>query len=227
MHIEPGIVEGAKLVLGYATASAAAIYGGRECARQISADGIAPFLGRCAVTTTIVLALFELLPHPPVGVSEVHLILGSTLFLLFGAGAAAVGLAGGLLIQGLAFAPVDLPQFGMNVTTLLVPLFALAAVSRRIVAAGTPYVDLNYRQVLKMSATYQGGIVAWVAFWASYGQGAAAFTSVATFAVAYLGVLLIEPFIDLAVLRAAKAFHAGGGTGAFAALFQRRLLRAA
>ena len=53
-----------------------------------------------------------------------HLILGSTLLLLFGAGAAAIGLAVGLLIQGLFFAQFDLPQYGMNVTTLLLPLGA-------------------------------------------------------------------------------------------------------
>ena len=61
---------------------------------------------------------FEVLPHHPVGVSEVHLILGSTLLLLFGAGATAIGLAAGLLLQGLLFAQFDLPQYGMNVTTL-------------------------------------------------------------------------------------------------------------
>ncbi len=42
----------------------------------------------------------------PVGVSEVHLILGTTLFLMLGAAPAAIGLAAGLLVQGLFFAPV-------------------------------------------------------------------------------------------------------------------------
>ena len=56
--------------------------------------------------------VFEILPHWPVGVSEVHLILGSTLFLVVGAAPAAIGLAAGLLFQGLFFAPFDLPQFG-------------------------------------------------------------------------------------------------------------------
>ena len=50
-------------------------------------------------------SFFEVFPHEPVGVSEVHLILGSTLLLMFGAGAAAIGLAFGLLVQGLFFAP--------------------------------------------------------------------------------------------------------------------------
>jgi ABC-type Co2+ transport system permease subunit len=40
-----------------------------------------------------------------VGVSEVHLILGTTLLLIFGAAPAAIGLAAGLLVQSLFFAP--------------------------------------------------------------------------------------------------------------------------
>ena len=51
-------------------------------------------------TTALVLTFFQVLPHYPVGISEVHLILGSTLFLLFGAAPTALGLALGLLTQG-------------------------------------------------------------------------------------------------------------------------------
>ena len=51
---------------------------------------------------------------------------------------------------------------------------AVHALARRIVPTSTAYVDLGYAQVLKMSAVYQGGVVAWVAFWAIYGQGVGA-----------------------------------------------------
>src|SRR3546814_15679750 len=88
--------------------------------------GTAALALRSVATTALVFSFFEVLPHYPVGVSEVHLILGSTLFLIFGAGAASIGLAAGLLLQGLFFAPFDLPQYGINVTTLLVPLFAVS-----------------------------------------------------------------------------------------------------
>ena len=46
----------------------------------------------------------------------------------------------------------------MNVTTLLVPLFAVVALADRIVAPGTPYVRLRYGEVLALSAAYQGGV---------------------------------------------------------------------
>ena len=97
-------------------------------------QGITSFAARTLATTGLVFVFFEILPHFPVGVSEVHFILGSTLFLLFGAAPAAFGLAFGLLFQGIFFEPPDLPQYGMNVTTLLVPLFGIQAIATRIIA---------------------------------------------------------------------------------------------
>lgn len=209
MHIEPGLVDGTKIVLSYATGSAALLYTAKltwEALRERKALSV---LVRSAATTALVFCFFELLPHPPVGVSEVHLIFGSTLFLLFGVAPAAIGLALGLLLQGLFFAPFDLPQYGMNVTTLLVPLFALSVLAARLIPPRTSYVELTYRQVLALSTTYQAGIVAWVAFWAIYGGGLSLENAaeVAAFGGAYLLVITIEPLIDLAVLAAAKALH--------------------
>ena len=208
MHIEPGVVEGAKIFLSYATAVGAFGLTAKLARDAIRDNGGATALAlRSLLTTALVFCFFEVLPHHAVGGSEVHLILGSTLLLLFGAGATAVGLAAGLLLQGLLFAPFDLPQYGMNVTTLLVPLWAINVLAKRIVAPGTAYVDLSYKQALALSTAYQGGIVAWVGFWAFYGHG---FTSdnlaaVGSFGLAYMSVILIEPLIDLGVLAAAKA----------------------
>lgn len=221
MHIEPGLVADDKIWLSYATAAGAGAFALRLAWKEIEERGLGSLLGRSAATTALVFAFFEVLPHYPVGVSEVHLILGSTLFLIFGAAPAALGLALGLLIQGLFFAPFDLPQYGMNVTTLLVPLFAVGAVARRVIAPATPYVALRYRQALALSASYQAGVVAWVAFWAFYGQGFTAENAgaIATFGGAYLLVIVVEPLIDLAVLAGAKLIHGLRGSG----LVARRL----
>lgn len=213
MHIEPHIVAGAKIALGYLTAAGSLGFAAASAAKSVRAQGLPAIAARAAMATAVVFASFEVLPHAPVGVSEVHLILGSTLFLILGAGPAAIGLAAGLLLQSLFFAPTDLPQYGMNVTTLLVPLFALHAVARRVIAPATPYVDLRYGQVLALSAAYQGGVVLWVAFWAFYGQGAGVAASVASFGLAYMMVLLIEPLVDLGVLAAAKAMRGLAGSG--------------
>ena len=207
MHIEPGIVTGAKIALSYVTAAGAGVYGAKLAWQSLHERGLPSLAGRSLLTTALAFSFFQILPHFPVGVSEVHFILGSTLFLLFGAAPAAIGLALGLLIQGMLFAPFDLPQYGMNLTTLLVPLFALQALARRIIAPGTAYVDLNYGQALALSTAYQGGVVAWVAFWAIYGQGLAGIGGIATFGAAYMLVVLIEPLVDLAVLAGAKSLR--------------------
>ena len=207
MHIEPGLVTGAKLLLGYATAAGAAGYTAKLSVDFIREKGIVSLALRSIVTTGLVFTFFELLPHFRVGVSEVHFILGSTLFLIFGAAPAAIGLALGLLVQGAFLEPQDIPQFGMNVTTLLVPLFALAPLANRIIRVETPYTELRYAQVLTLSTAYQSGVVLWVAFWALYGGGASLenMAAIGTFAGSYVVVVLIEPVLDVAVLALAKS----------------------
>jgi ABC-type Co2+ transport system permease subunit len=209
MHIEPGLVNEATIVLSYATAAASATYAARLALTDTRLRGAASLAARAGIATVAVFSFFQLLPHTPAGVSEVHLILGSTLFLILGVAPAALGLMAGLLLQGLLFEPVDLPQYGMNVTTLLVPLFALQAVAARFIPAKTAYVDLTYAQTFALSTAYQGGIVAWVAFWAIYGQGFAAanLSQIASFGAAYMLVVLLEPLVDLGVLALAKRTH--------------------
>lgn len=224
MHIEPHIVEGAKIALSLGTAAGVTCYGAKIVWQSLR-ENLLTLAGRAFVATALVFCFFQVLPHYPVGVSEVHFILGSTLFLVLGAAPAAIGLALGLLLQGVFFAPLDLPQYGMNITTLLVPLFALRFVAARIIAPKTAYVDVSYAQALALSVSYQGGIVAWVAFWAFYGQGfgAANIQSVALFGSAYMLVVLIEPLVDLAVLGLAKTVKGRG----IAAFLPARLYQAA
>jgi hypothetical protein len=224
MHIEPGLVDSGKIWLSYVTAAGAGGYAVKLAYEAVRERGVLSLVSRSVAASALVFSFFEVLPHYPVGVSEVHLILGSTLFLIFGMAPAAIGLAAGLLVQGIFFAPFDLPQFGMNVTTLLVPLFALQVVAQKIIAPNTPYVELRYRQALALSTTYQAGIVAWVAFWALYGQGFAVenIAAISTFGGAYMLVIIIEPLADLAVLGAAKALSRLRGS----MLLERRLYEA-
>ena len=85
MHIEPGIVDGAKIVLSYATAAAALAATSVAAVATVRKDGVLSLAVRTVTTSALVFSFFQVLPHYPVGVSEVHLILGSTLFLMFGA----------------------------------------------------------------------------------------------------------------------------------------------
>ncbi len=209
MHIEAGVVSGAKMLLGYSTAVGVLGYSAKLAWENIKENGFVSFLLKTVLATIVVFCCFEVLPHYPVGVSEVHLILGTTIFLIFGVAPAAFGLALGLLIQGVFFAPFDLPQYGINVTTLLASILALNAVIDRIIPKGTPYKDITYSQMLKMSLIWEGSIVSWVAFWAFYGQGFGSenIANILSFGSAYMLVVIIEPLVDMAVLSAVKAFN--------------------
>jgi len=215
MHIEPGMVEGAKMALSYGTAAAAGGWSVKLILDDLKGHNPLSFALRAAIAVVVTFVCFEVLPHYAVGVSEVHVIVGTTLLLLLGAGPAAVGLAGGLAVQSLFFAPSDLPMFTVNVTTLLFPLIAIHAIARRVIPAHKPYVDLNYGDVLKLSLAYQGGIVLWVAFWVVYGQGVGIWSDALAFGAAYMLVVIIEPVIDLGALALAKSLHRFRDSGAF------------
>lgn len=207
MHIETGVVQGAKMVLSYGTAAVSLGIAAKLAVQSLQQSGAFSLIIKTLISTLLVFVFFEVMPHHPIGVSEVHFILGSTLFLILGTVPAAFGLALGLLLQGLFFAPFDLPQYGINVTTLLMPLFAVSFLAQKIIPAKTAYKDIAYKDAFKLSFAYQGGIVAWVAFWALYGQGFGIenLSAVGSFSIAYLGVVLVEPFVDLAVLAGAKS----------------------
>ena len=208
MHIEPGVVQGAKLALSYLTAAGVGLYTIKLAKDTIVKDGLSALAVRSIIAAVLVFSFFQVLPHYPVGVSEVHFIFGSTLFLMFGAAPAAIGLAVGLLVQGVFFAPFDLPQYGMNLTTILFPLFMVGAIGKKIIPEATAYKDITYKQAFALSTAYQGGVVAWVAFWAVYGQGFASnLVEIASFGAAYYAVVLVEPLLDLAILAAAKGLY--------------------
>jgi len=216
MHIEPGVVDGAKIVLGTATGVASIGTVAKLAFDYLKQNGnLMALAGRSVAASAMVFGFFEFLPHPPVGVSEVHLILGTTLFLILGTIPTAIGLIFGLAAQSFLFAPSDIPQLGMNLTTLILPVLAMAALAQRIIPADTPYTEVTYKQAAMLSLVFQGGIIAWVAFWVFYGQGFTAETMVnaGAFASVYIFVVLLEPIIDLGALALAKTFRKFEKTG--------------
>ncbi len=222
MHIEAGVVNGAKMILSYATGTAVIGVGAKLAYENIKDNGLLSYLLKSIISIGLVFTFFEVFPHYPVGVSEVHLILGTTLLMVFGVAPAMTGLALGLLLQGVTVAQFDLPQYGINVTTLLASMLILYGATKKIVPEKIAYKDITYSQMLKMSIIWEGAIVSWVAFWAFYGQG---FTSenihsVLTFGSAYMLVVILEPLIDLAILSAVKAWYKSDSCNI---LFDKRL----
>ena len=226
MHIEAGGVDGAKILLSYVTGAGVIAMTSKLAYDSIKENGSISLILKSIISTIIVFICFQILPHFPVGISEVHLILGTTIFLVFGMAPALIGLALGLLAQGLLFAQFDLPQYGMNVTTLLASMIILDIAVKKIIPKGTAYKDISYSQMLKMSIVWEGAIISWVAFWAFYGQGFSAenIVNVFSFGSAYMVVIIIEPFVDMAILSAVKAFYKEGKN--CTSLFDKRLFKA-
>ncbi|MCK1629230.1 energy-coupling factor ABC transporter permease [Bradyrhizobium sp. 162] len=205
MHIEPGMVTSAKFVLSCATGIAMGCVVAKLVVEAIHERRALSFAVQAIAAAGLVFTLFEFLPHFAVWASEVHLVLGSTLF-PFGAAPAALGLALGLLLQSVLFVPTDLPQYRMNVTTPLMPLFAIKALAKRLIPSKAAYRDLQYSKALALSTAYQSGIAVWIASLALYraGFGAANLGKVALLAVYYAVVALVEPLADLAALALGK-----------------------
>ncbi|RCL00063.1 MAG: hypothetical protein JSC188_001105 [Candidatus Tokpelaia sp. JSC188] len=209
MHIEPGVVVGGKIFLSYATAIVSFGIAGEKAWKAIgNAYSFVAFCARSVVVTGLVLLFFEILPHYSAGISEVHFIFGSTLLLIFGEESVAFGFIFGLLIQGLFFAPFDLPQYGMNITTLLIPLYLVNYAAQSIISRKTPYRDVKYWQALTLSLLYQAGIVSWVGFWVAYGKAfnAVLLNDVLVFIFSYMSVIIIEPLIDLVILAVSRSW---------------------
>ena len=209
MHIEPGVVNGAKIGLSYLTGATAIAIGLKLLIQRMSNNrSVSVTAVRCLITTIFVFSFFEILPQYPLGVSEVHFIFGATLFLFFGAGATAFGLVAGLSLQGLLLAPSDLPQLYINISTLLFPLFAVSYISKKIIPVNIAYTDLHYKQVISLTGVYQGGIILWVAFWCFYGQGfnQETFYNVGVFSLAYSTVIGIECLLDVGLLAILKSY---------------------
>jgi ABC-type Co2+ transport system permease subunit len=225
MHIEPGVVNGAKIGLSYLTGAAAIAIGLKLLIqRMFNNTSILLTAVRCLITTVFVFSFFEVLPQYPLGVSEVHFIFGATLFLFFGAGATAFGLVAGLSLQGLLLAPSDLPQLYINISTLLFPLFAVSYISKKIIPANIAYTDLKYRHVISLTGIYQGGIILWVAFWCFYGQGfnQETFYNVGIFSLAYSTVIGIECLLDVGLLATLKSYK----KRSLPSVFNQRLISA-
>ena len=225
MHIEPGVVNGAKIGLSYLTGAGAIALGLKSLIqRMFNSTSVLVTAVRCLITTIFVFSFFEVLPQYPLGVSEVHFIFGATLFLFFGAGATAFGLVAGLSMQGFLLAPSDLPQLYINISTLLFPLFAVSYISKKIIPANIAYTDLQYRQVISLTGIYQGGIILWVAFWCFYGQGfnQETFYNVGIFSLAYSTVIGIECLLDVGLLATLKSYK----KGSLPSVFNQRLISA-
>ncbi len=215
MHIEPGVLDAAKI----ASANAAAL--GMLGA---SAYGLARHPADL-VKTLLAAAFFSIFMqawHKPVGPSELHLIGASAIYFAFGFLPTLFGFALGLALQGLIFEPQDLVHLGVNSLSLMVPLIAVhAAFGRRFFARDA--LETRWSSVLKFDAAYYAGVVGMVGFWLALGHEPTSLQNWATFAASYLPLVALEPLFTLAVLKGLKRFEATRPVRAFTVAPRLRL----
>ncbi len=191
MHIEPGILSGAKIAAANVAATALVAAQAPQLFRK-------PQLVLRTLLAALFFSLFMQSFHMPAGASELHFIGAMPIYLTLGFVPTMLGFGLGLLLQGVIFEPADLLHLGVNFLSLAVPLVALhATLGRRLAAGATTRVG----SVLKLDAAYYAGVAVLVGFWLALGEVATPLAAWATFASAYLPVVLIEPVLTVAVVR--------------------------
>lgn len=191
MHIEPGILSGAKIAAANLTAIGLAAAQAPQLLKQ-------PQLVLRTLLAALFFSVFMQSFHLPAGASELHFIGAMPIYLTLGFVPTLLGFGLGLLLQGVIFEPADLLHLGVNFLSLAVPLLALHLGLGHRLAAGAA---TEIRSVLKLDAAYYAGVAIMVGFWLSMGEVATPFAEWMTFAAAYLPVVLIEPVLTVAVVR--------------------------
>ncbi len=191
MHIEPGILSGAKIAAANLAATA-----------LVAAQAPELLMKPQRLLRTLLAALFFSVFmqsfHTPAGASELHFIGAMPIYLTLGFVPTLLGFGLGLLLQGGVFEPADLLHLGVNFLSLAVPLVALHATLGRRLASGAA---TRVGSVLKLDAAYYAGVAVMVGFWLAMGEVATPFAAWAAFASAYLPVALIEPVLTVALVR--------------------------
>ena len=194
MHIEPGILSSAKI----AFANVAAI--GMLAAYAPGLVKRPALLLRTALAA-VFFSVFMQVFHMPVGASELHFVGAMPIYLLLGFVPTLFGFALGLLLQGLLFDPQDLAHLAVNSLSLMVPLAAVHyGLGKRI--AG----QFTVANIVKLDFAFYAGVTLMVGFWLSMGTEPTPLANWATFAASYLALVLVEPLVTLAIVRAARGF---------------------
>jgi len=198
MHIEPGYLAPAKVML--ANVTALGLLGAY-------ARG---FMKRPAdLLRTLVAAFFFSLFmesfHMSVGASELHFVGAMAIYLTLGFLPTLFGFAAGLLLQGLLFEPQDLPHLAVNALSLIVPLLAVHyAQGRRLRETSRA---IRWRTILKLDALYYTGVTLMVGFWLLIAEIPTPLTAWATFAASYLALVACEPLVTWATVRLLKRYE--------------------
>ena len=200
MHIEPGLVAPAKVLIANVSALGLLGFYARGLIKQ-PADLIRTLLA--ALFFSVFMQGF----HLSVGPSELHFVGAMAMYLTLGFLPTLYGFALGLLLQGLVFDPIDLPHLAVNSLSLILPLLAVHyGLGRRLRDAARGQ-RISWATILKLDAAYYTGVTLMVGFWLALADVATPFAAWATFAASYLAIVAIEPLVTYGALRLLKRYE--------------------
>lgn len=200
MHIEPGYIAQAKLMLANVSAIGLLGYYVKDLLRQ-PADIVRMLLA------ALFFSLFMQSFHVSVGPSELHFVGAMAMYLTLGFLPTLIGFAAGLLLQGLLFDPMDLPHLAVNSLSLMLPLIAVHYTVGRTLRDAATGRRVGWASILKLDALYYGGVTTLVGFWLLLSDVATPFAAWAAFAGSYLAIVAVEPFVTYGAVRLLKRYE--------------------
>ncbi len=200
MHIEPGLVAPAKVLIANVSALGLMGFYARGLIKQ-PADLIRTLLA--ALFFSVFMQGF----HLSVGPSELHFVGAMAMYLTLGFLPTLYGFALGLLLQALIFDPLDLPHLAVNSLSLILPLLAVHYGLGRHLRDAAQGKRIGWATILKLDAAYYSGVTLMVGFWLTLADVATPFAAWATFAASYLAIVAIEPLVTYGALRLLKRYE--------------------
>jgi len=202
MHIEPGFVQPAKILMANAGALTVAAWAAKE--HLIADIARAPWTIAKTAVAAVVFSVFMESFSMPVGPSELHFVGAMAMYLTLGFLPTLLGFGLGLAIQGLLFSPWDMVHLGVNSLSLMLPLIALHYSVGRKLFDQSVGARLSMSKIVKLDAIYYTGVTSMVGFWLWIGNTETALADWAAFASAYLLVVALEPVLTWGVVNGLK-----------------------
>jgi len=202
MHIEPGFVQPAKILMANAGALTVAAWAAKE--HLIADIARAPWTIAKTAVAAVVFSVFMESFSMPVGPSELHFVGAMAMYLTLGFLPTLLGFGLGLALQGLLFSPWDMVHLGVNSLSLMLPLIALHYSVGRKLFDQSVGARLSMAKIVKLDAIYYAGVTSMVGFWLWIGNAETALADWAAFASAYLLVVALEPVLTWGVVNGLK-----------------------
>lgn len=201
MHIEPGYIAPAKVMMANAAAIGLVAWSAKEQLKSVLREPWAPLK---TIVAALFFSLFMQSFHANVGPSELHFVGAMAMYLTLGFLPTLLGFALGLLFQGLLFEPTDLVHLGVNSLSLMLPLLAVHGLAGAQMFNKSLGARVSLARILKLDAMYYTGVTGMVGFWLMVGEVATPFTAWAHFALSYLALVALEPVFTWLVINGLK-----------------------